>query len=566
MLLRKYSDSHCKYFTPGQPWTAKASQIIDLLSAAHSKSLEELLAQQQEHGIIMDRPSSSQSVDDSAAGSGAVLAKFFSLENDETEIGDIVFGSSPVDKYDNLEQWFEDFVSRDAESVFTSTSDFDGGTGTAGTVANEEQLQIFVETETVATDEGSKDAVVAMVIEKSTGSNQVDEELMTLDDLLMQISDDMMLPSVTAAEITKIKFDLPVEIKEVHDQDWYYASLPKISATEKGKAPLEEADTVKGNPAREMVELIYADMDFLVQMRDQVMQDVVEFFHSFSINKLSDKLSDLASLRELAEKEKLMLSWAETDSLEPLSGDACQPWTAMASQIIDLLSAAHSKSLEELLAQQQEHGIIMDRPSSSQSVDDSAAGSGAVLAQFFSLPDPPAGDIVVNSSAVDVFERLPNDFCNVIQHGRDSNSFVVYRSPSPQLDSFQEADSSEPNVQLALVPTASAVDQDEQLYIVQSPDSPPPIFQRSVSSTSADDSSLRFHSDDTSLDDDTGNDQTSLPSPATDIKESFAQLRASIEDILFEQIRRKDDTDRLRDILLIHIRDIEKFRTQEHKC
>ncbi|KZT76063.1 hypothetical protein F511_46912 [Dorcoceras hygrometricum] len=79
----------------------------------------------------------------------------------------------------------------------------------------------------------------------------------------------MMLPSVTAAEITKIKSDLPVEIKEVHDQDWYYASLPKISATEKGKAPLEEADTVKGNPAREMVQLTCADVDSLVQLRQQ---------------------------------------------------------------------------------------------------------------------------------------------------------------------------------------------------------------------------------------------------------------------------------------------------------
>ncbi|KZV19122.1 hypothetical protein F511_42423 [Dorcoceras hygrometricum] len=38
-----------------------------------------------------------------------------------------------------------------------------------------------------------------------------------------------------------------------------------------------------------------------------------------------------------------------------------------------------------------------------------------------------------------------------------------------------------------------------------------------------------------------------LSLPSTDIKESFAQLRTSIEDIRFEKIRRKDDTDRLRD-------------------
>ncbi|KZV44194.1 hypothetical protein F511_44048 [Dorcoceras hygrometricum] len=42
MLLRKFLDSHRKYFTPGQPWTAMTSQIIDLLSAVHSQSLEAL--------------------------------------------------------------------------------------------------------------------------------------------------------------------------------------------------------------------------------------------------------------------------------------------------------------------------------------------------------------------------------------------------------------------------------------------------------------------------------------------------------------------------------------------
>ncbi|KZT76463.1 hypothetical protein F511_46512 [Dorcoceras hygrometricum] len=143
-----------------------------------------------------------------------------------------------------------------------------------------------------------------------------------------------MLPSVTDPEITKIMSDFPVKIKE-------------------------------------MVELICADVDFLVQMRDQVMHDVVEFFHSFSINKLSD----LALLRALVEKEKFMLFWAEVDSLETAVRRRVyilakyremilrkfldshrkyftpgQPWIAMASQIIDLLSADHSKYLEELQA------------------------------------------------------------------------------------------------------------------------------------------------------------------------------------------------------------------------
>ncbi|KZV19843.1 hypothetical protein F511_22855 [Dorcoceras hygrometricum] len=46
-----------------------------------------------------------------------------------------------------------------------------------------------------------------------------DEESMSIDDLLMQIPDNMMLPSVIAAEPTRIKFGLGIEIKGVNDGD-----------------------------------------------------------------------------------------------------------------------------------------------------------------------------------------------------------------------------------------------------------------------------------------------------------------------------------------------------------
>ncbi|KZV32751.1 hypothetical protein F511_31899 [Dorcoceras hygrometricum] len=173
--------------------------------------------------------------------------------------------SSQVETNDDVDVIIgQEFHARQAARTVETASDTYGD---PELVTGEQQVPMFVEKETVAESEGSKDVVVAKVLGKSVGSNQIDEELMTLDDLLMQISDDMMLPSVTAAEITKIKSDLPIEIKEVHDQDCYYSSLPKISATEKGKAPLEEDDTVKGNPAREMVQLICANVDFLVHVR-----------------------------------------------------------------------------------------------------------------------------------------------------------------------------------------------------------------------------------------------------------------------------------------------------------
>ncbi|KZV22868.1 hypothetical protein F511_40204 [Dorcoceras hygrometricum] len=61
-------------------WTATDSQIFDLLSDAHSKSLEDLLAQQREHGLPLAQPCPSPIVD-SSVDSGAVLARFYSIAN-----------------------------------------------------------------------------------------------------------------------------------------------------------------------------------------------------------------------------------------------------------------------------------------------------------------------------------------------------------------------------------------------------------------------------------------------------------------------------------------------------
>ncbi|KZV14846.1 splicing factor 3B subunit 1-like [Dorcoceras hygrometricum] len=81
---------------------------------------------------------------------------------------------------------------------------------------------------------------------------------------------DSMLPSVTAAEITRIQFERSIEIRGVQEGDWYKASLPKIPADAKGKAPLKEIETIKGHPAREIFTLISADIEFLVQLRAKI--------------------------------------------------------------------------------------------------------------------------------------------------------------------------------------------------------------------------------------------------------------------------------------------------------
>ncbi|KZV45838.1 hypothetical protein F511_32274 [Dorcoceras hygrometricum] len=174
----------------------------------------------------------------------------------------------------------------------------------------EESFKDFVvnETGTVVEAESSKVPMVEKDIVKAVGSNHTEEEHMSIDDLIL------------------------------------------ISTHDKRKEPLEENEPVRGNPAKETVELICGDFDFLVQLRDKrdAVAKIFEFYHR----------------RYFAPG---------------------QPWTAMASQIIALLSVAHSKSHEDLLAQQKEHGIIKDRPSSSQLFKDLADHSGAVLAQFYSM-------------------------------------------------------------------------------------------------------------------------------------------------------------------------------------
>ncbi|KZV20606.1 hypothetical protein F511_21879 [Dorcoceras hygrometricum] len=110
-----------------------------------------------------------------------------------------------------------------------------------------------------------------------------DEESMSIDDLLAQIPEDMMLPSVTAAEPTKIKFGHGIQIKEKY---WYKASLPQIDLADKGKAPLVE--DVK------------------------VIEEISSFFYSFSLCRLAI----LESVSDIAAKEEQILAWAETDSLQ----------------------------------------------------------------------------------------------------------------------------------------------------------------------------------------------------------------------------------------------------------
>ncbi|KZV28272.1 hypothetical protein F511_26688 [Dorcoceras hygrometricum] len=92
-----------------------------------------------------------------------------------------------------------------------------------------------------------------------TETSVFDEESMAIDDILKQIPEDMILPSILAEEPTQIKFGRGIEIKEV---DLYKATIPRINPMDKGKAPIVEE--IKGDPAKEIFALISGEIEFLV--------------------------------------------------------------------------------------------------------------------------------------------------------------------------------------------------------------------------------------------------------------------------------------------------------------
>ncbi|KZV43787.1 hypothetical protein F511_41493 [Dorcoceras hygrometricum] len=461
---------------------------------------------------------------------------------------------------EDFARWLDDFVARHNEPELVSTNNLAQATGGTNSV--------------------------------------VDKEVnMPIDDLLIQISDDLLLP-ITAAEVTMIKLGA-------------FSSFG-----DKGKAKLGEDEQVTDNAARKLFALICRDVESQLYARYGLIED-------------------------LKEKERLMLAWAETTTLaitvrrqlyvlikyrefllrtvlesyqRYLTSDL--PWSAMAIQVANLLYVAHSHSLEDLKAQQQELNIEMVQSQSSLPTIDYIDSGDVRLAHFYSIansscwvrlvflmngvwtpvqgpefwssscnlslfldnlqmPGPAIQEIFVplisfiepdqywanvpwlmriwrwtkvceevvafNLSgglrpvrkdacyAITVHnlgvERIPANFLRLFAQGLDCNNFVdsvvqkdlgdteevvltgveeedlvssdvstVYRSPSPP---SPRVDSLEHDLRFALGPAIfSHVEQEERLYFVQSPDSPPAVSPHHESSSSSTDVSLHFDSTD----------------------------------------------------------------------
>ncbi|KZV44425.1 splicing factor 3B subunit 1-like [Dorcoceras hygrometricum] len=201
-------------------------------------------------------------------------------------------------------------------------------------------------TKSVATMTDSEDTEPLSKVLELTNKSKSDEEPMSIEDILKQIPEAMMLPSVTATEITRIKFGLGIEIPGVNEGDWYKASLPRIATSNKGKAPLVAHDEIKGHPAREMFSFICAYIDFIIQLREKVIADVVILFYSFSLSRLAV----LDSVKDIVAKEEQMLTsscWIRTMILVDGS------WIIQGGDFLKPIPRPVASSQWELLPQRQ---------------------------------------------------------------------------------------------------------------------------------------------------------------------------------------------------------------------
>ncbi|KZV16169.1 hypothetical protein F511_29532 [Dorcoceras hygrometricum] len=168
-------------------------------------------------------------------------------------------------------------------------------------------------------------------------------------------------------DITVEIFEESMSIEDLLLQIPVDAILPQIAATDKGKEPLV-VDTIQGHPAREIFSLICADIEFLVQFQEQVIEAVATFFNSFSIRRLTA----LGSLETIAAKEEKVLNWGEDFVQTTLQRRARRhnflsgtPTTAIDLKVLELLTTAHHFSLKFLLRQVKEHKLEWTRPSNS---------------------------------------------------------------------------------------------------------------------------------------------------------------------------------------------------------
>ncbi|KZV57261.1 hypothetical protein F511_16059 [Dorcoceras hygrometricum] len=399
-------------------------------------------------------------------------------------------------------------------------------------------------------------------IAASTADKNISEdESMTLEAILSTISDDLSLPS-TFGEIKPILFGKSISIPGVDEGDWYKASIPKINPADKGKATpsrkrpdelkvMSQAhhlrwekrccSTAFEGPIRDRGAVIArsnTNIKSTCWIRTMlhingtwVIEPCADYWRKIrrvvasGIVAIPSRLSYVDTLPPVSEFFKLLKKrWA----------DVCNE--AAAFVVSGKLLPVGSLNFCRAIAVVESAPVL-----GSQRPTVTSWGWSQLCTAFVRY-------ILFNGlSTVDIR--------NVVSTLAQDRSILRYVqlvthsvSVAPSVQNFIASDVSQ-NVQQ----DASSVFEDQSVQM--------PLDQRPFSSSTSDDSSILFDENDTTA------TSTSLPAVATDFIESFARLRASIDQVQFEQIRRRDDADKLKDIILLHIRDLEKqvnARFDEH--
>ncbi|KZV24037.1 hypothetical protein F511_43245 [Dorcoceras hygrometricum] len=122
-------------------------------------------------------------------------------------------------------------------------------------------------------------------VSETVAEGTTDDELLSIEEHQARIPFNASLRSTLAPTITQIRFGQGIEFRA------YKASLPQIDASDKGKGILVE-DDFQGHPAREIFSLICADIEFFIELREKVIEDVSIFVSSFSLRKLATLQSE----------------------------------------------------------------------------------------------------------------------------------------------------------------------------------------------------------------------------------------------------------------------------------
>ncbi|KZV17912.1 hypothetical protein F511_13425 [Dorcoceras hygrometricum] len=530
-----------------------------------------------------------------------------------------------VEKADEFELWlnlsYEEFHARQDEQPVVTASDTDEDIETidVGTGVGDQQLQTFdtADSRTYASAdytvtepvEEMEIAAVEQSVELSVQGysfwpsgkrlilTQSADEAMSLEEILMTIPVDCPLPS-TEGEVTKIQLGKLISIPGVDEGDWYKSSLPKIPATDKGKEPIQIRDPIKGNPVKEQLLLILADIEVLVQ-RHFCKGELVLSWDEAEYTRV-----DLNRKTFILTKYLLVRKFLEAHRSNFVPGDGS---SAVDLKILDKLSSLHLFLVEELKMEVQAHGLKWDMTCCSHIFEGLSRDRGAVITRNNSntrstcwirtmiLVDgvwvfEPCGDhwvkipqrIVNNeilrqrsyddtlppiSKFFKVMKKRWVDICidvaqfyvsgklmlvGSINICRDISvvepvSVVGFRSQSVTVLGWYQICTA--FARFCLFNRLSTVDIRNFVSSIAEDRSALRVVQ---SVNRSDDSSMHFDNTDAAV------TSPFLPTAATDVPDAFAQLSASIDQLRFEQIRRKDDFDKLRDTLLMHIQDIDK--------